>query len=100
MRRAGPGKDGHARRESLVRGRTNQQKGVWARESTGLRSDLVRTRRRGHARDVGGGHVVAMIAAEAQKLEPVAEAFCTSSRPEPVASTVAPFDCSRGGETR
>jgi hypothetical protein len=40
-----------------------------------------------------------MYAAEALKFDYNADASHTS-RPEPVASTVVPFDCSRGGETR
>jgi hypothetical protein len=45
-------------------------------------------------------HVVAMYAAEALKFENNADASHASNRPEPVASTVVPFDCLRGGETR
>ena len=41
-----------------------------------------------------------MYAAEALKFDHNAEASYTSDRPEPVASNVVPFDCSRGGETR
>jgi hypothetical protein len=41
-----------------------------------------------------------MYAAEALKFDHTADASHTSNRPEPVASTVVPFDCSRGGETR
>ena len=61
---------------------------------------IERTRRRGHARDSWRSHVVAMYAAEALKFDHNADASHTSNRPVPVASTVVPFDCSRGGETR
>jgi Flp pilus assembly pilin Flp len=61
--------------------------------------DIERTRRRGHAtKQDWRSHVVAEYAAESQKFEPIANAPHASSRPEPVASTVASFDCSKGGE--
>jgi hypothetical protein len=41
-----------------------------------------------------------MYAAEALKFDNNADASHTFNRPVPVASTVVPFDCSRGGETR
>jgi hypothetical protein len=41
---------------------------------------------------------VAMHAAESPKFPHAADASRASNRPEPVASTVASFDCSRGGE--
>jgi hypothetical protein len=43
-------------------------------------------------------HVVAHYAAESLKFEYTTNASHASSRPEPVASTVAVVDCSRGGE--
>jgi len=41
---------------------------------------------------------VAVHAAESLKFEGIANASHTSNRPEPVASTVVSFDCSKGGE--